>query len=159
MKPGDLRAMTRIVLRPYASALPPLQGSPPRGSATFDQLQWPVTIRVNFQPGHQRFLPGLNVPDTRSFSEQAAATVYDVFDPQNNAQSVKGSSLVRQIGFGLVDLKLHRAYDPARDGDVMTYAREILQRFTPAPLPADPVGTQPPCADYRHGAPGHPARA
>jgi oligopeptidase A len=44
---------------------------------------------------------------------------------------------MRQLGFGFVDLKLHREYDPARDGDVMEYARNILQQFTPAPLPRD----------------------
>ena len=42
---------------------------------------------------------------------------------------------MRQLGFGLVDLKLHREYDPQRDGDVIAYARGILQQFSPAPLP------------------------
>jgi oligopeptidase A len=42
---------------------------------------------------------------------------------------------MRQLGFGFVDLKLHREYDPARDGDVMVYARNILQPFAAAPLP------------------------
>jgi len=42
---------------------------------------------------------------------------------------------MRQLGFGLTDLKLHREYDPALDGDVMQYARNILQQFTPAQLP------------------------
>jgi oligopeptidase A len=44
---------------------------------------------------------------------------------------------MRQLGFGLVDLALHRDYEPERDGDVMEYARGILQQFAPAPLPAD----------------------
>jgi oligopeptidase A len=44
---------------------------------------------------------------------------------------------MRQLGFGIVDLKLHREYDPARDGDVCRYARDILQQFNPAELPQD----------------------
>jgi oligopeptidase A len=44
---------------------------------------------------------------------------------------------MRQLGFGFVDLKLHREYDPARDGDVCRYARDILQKFNPAQLPED----------------------
>ncbi|HZU27119.1 MAG TPA: M3 family metallopeptidase, partial [Bryobacteraceae bacterium] len=44
---------------------------------------------------------------------------------------------MRQLGFGLVDLALHRDYQPEQDGDVMEYARRILQQFSPAPLPDD----------------------
>ncbi|MBV8818272.1 MAG: hypothetical protein JO022_07925, partial [Acidobacteriaceae bacterium] len=32
---------------------------------------------------------------------------------------------------------LHREYSPERDGDVIDYARSILQQFSPAPLPPD----------------------
>jgi oligopeptidase A len=34
-----------------------------------------------------------------------------------------------------VDLKLHRDYDPALDGDVITYARNMLQPFSAAKFP------------------------
>lgn len=44
---------------------------------------------------------------------------------------------MRQLGFAALDLALHCDYDPDRDGDVMAYARTILQRFSPAPLPDD----------------------
>jgi len=44
---------------------------------------------------------------------------------------------MRQLSFATVDLKLHREYDPARDGDPVPYARDILQQFSPAPLPED----------------------
>jgi oligopeptidase A len=42
---------------------------------------------------------------------------------------------MRQLGFACVDLKLHREYDPARDGDVVEYARRVMQAFAPAPFP------------------------
>jgi oligopeptidase A len=44
---------------------------------------------------------------------------------------------MRQLGFGIVDLSLHTMYDPQRDGDVIRYARTILQQFSAAPLPED----------------------
>ena len=44
---------------------------------------------------------------------------------------------MRQLGFGILDLRLHMTYDPKRDGDVLTYAREQMKSFTPAPLPSD----------------------
>lgn len=44
---------------------------------------------------------------------------------------------MRQLGFASADLMLHREYDAERDGDVMAYARGILARFAPAPLPGD----------------------
>ena len=37
----------------------------------------------------------------------------------------------------MVDLKLHREYDPDRDGDVLAYTRDILQQFSSVPLPAN----------------------
>ena len=44
---------------------------------------------------------------------------------------------MRQLGFGIADLKLHREYDPKRDGDVIAYSREILAKFHPTALPPD----------------------
>ena len=44
---------------------------------------------------------------------------------------------MRQLGLAAVDLALHIDYDPARDGDVIQYARAIAQQHTPVPLPAD----------------------
>jgi len=43
----------------------------------------------------------------------------------------------RQLGLAAVDLALHQDYDPGRDGDVMAYARVILQAHSPAKLPQD----------------------
>jgi oligopeptidase A len=60
----------------------------------------------------------------------------DLFQKMVRARSYRGANMqMRQLGFGLVDLKLHREYDPARDGDVMAYTRRMLQPFTPASLP------------------------
>jgi oligopeptidase A len=44
---------------------------------------------------------------------------------------------MRQLGFAAVDLALHQGYEAVRDGDVMTYAREILQVYSPTKLPED----------------------
>ncbi|MBV8896803.1 MAG: M3 family metallopeptidase [Acidobacteriaceae bacterium] len=50
---------------------------------------------------------------------------------------MSASAQMRQLGFALVDLKLHREFDFASDADVMAFARDILARFAPAPLPPD----------------------
>ncbi len=61
-----------------------------------------------------------------------------LFNKMKNARNFRSANTqMRQLGFGLVDLKLHREYDPARDGDVLAYARDVLAAFTPAPLPKD----------------------
>jgi oligopeptidase A len=62
----------------------------------------------------------------------------DLFRKMVGARTYRGANVqMRQLGFGFVDLKLHREYDPARDGDVCRYARAILQQFNPAILPED----------------------
>jgi oligopeptidase A len=42
---------------------------------------------------------------------------------------------MRQLGFGFVDLALHREYSAQSNGDVLAYARNLLQSFSPAKLP------------------------
>jgi oligopeptidase A len=44
---------------------------------------------------------------------------------------------MRQLGFGLVDLALHRDVPPGSNIDLLGFARNILQQFTPASLPPD----------------------
>jgi oligopeptidase A len=44
---------------------------------------------------------------------------------------------MRQLGFAGVDLALHQDYEPDRDGDVMRFARDILQQHSSATLPDD----------------------
>ncbi len=70
--------------------------------------------------------------------QTGAAIPEDLFRKMVGARTYRGANVqMRQLGFGFVDLKLHREYDPVRDGDVFRYARTILQQFNPAPLPED----------------------
>lgn len=47
------------------------------------------------------------------------------------------SAMMRQLSFATVDLELHRGALPATPAEILARAREIMARFTPAPLPAD----------------------
>ena len=61
----------------------------------------------------------------------------ELFEKMNRARNFRAANAqMRQLGFGIVDLALHREYKPG-SGDVMQFARAILQRFTPARLPED----------------------
>ncbi|MBT8454195.1 MAG: M3 family metallopeptidase [Deltaproteobacteria bacterium] len=44
---------------------------------------------------------------------------------------------MRQLGFSAVDLALHRDYEPTRDGEVMAYARAIIEAHSATTLPDD----------------------
>lgn len=60
----------------------------------------------------------------------------DLFQKMKRARTFRAANAqMRQLGFGLVDLALHRAWDGSED--VIAYARRILQPFAPAPLPED----------------------
>ncbi|MCS7026790.1 MAG: M3 family metallopeptidase [Bryobacteraceae bacterium] len=62
----------------------------------------------------------------------------ELFQRMKRARTYRAANnQMRQLGFGILDLKLHREYDPARDGDVVAYSRAILQEFSPAPLPSE----------------------
>ncbi len=70
--------------------------------------------------------------------ETGAPIPEDLFVKMKRARTFRAANAqMRQLGFGTLDLLLHTSYDPARDGDPIDYARRILQRFTPAPLPPD----------------------
>lgn len=89
---ADERGMFTLTL-PYANSLPPLVGSPPHGSTPIDQLTWPLTVQVFYQPMHQRFVSGLDPPDIRSILEQDAAQLHDT--PGSPA-----ATLMRSLRFG-----------------------------------------------------------
>ncbi|MCU1327784.1 MAG: Oligopeptidase [Bryobacterales bacterium] len=62
----------------------------------------------------------------------------DLFQKMKRARTYRGANVqMRQLGFGITDLKLHREYDPAKHGDVLQYCAAILSQFTPAPLAPD----------------------
>jgi oligopeptidase A len=60
----------------------------------------------------------------------------ELYQKMRRAKTFRAANAqMRQLGFGVVDLALHREYDPDRDGDPIAYSRAILQPFSPAPLP------------------------
>ena len=60
----------------------------------------------------------------------------ELLDKMQRARTYRaGNAQMRQLGFAAVDLALHCDYDPARDGDVVAYARGVLQAHAPTPLP------------------------
>lgn len=60
----------------------------------------------------------------------------DLFDRMKRAKNFRSASaMMRQLGFADTDLALHVHYNAARDGDVVEYCRERMQRFAPTKLP------------------------
>ena len=68
---------------------------------------------------------GETIPD-ELFQQLAATRTYRAATAQ-----------MRQLGFALTDMSLHRDFDPSGAEDVIQYARGIVQRFHPATLPED----------------------
>ena len=61
-----------------------------------------------------------------------------LFDKMLRAKNFRAATnQMRQLGFGAVDLGLHRRYQPARDGDIMAYARTIIAAHSVTALPED----------------------
>ena len=67
----------------------------------------------------------------------------ELFQKMKRAKTFRSANMqMRQLGFSLVDLKLHREFQTVQQGEatgehVIAYARQVLSEFTPAPLPDD----------------------
>ena len=68
---------------------------------------------------------------------QTGAPIPEVlFQKMVRARNFRAANVqMRQLGLGLVDLALHRDYEPARDGNILAYAKHFAQDFSPAKLP------------------------
>jgi oligopeptidase A len=67
--------------------------------------------------------------------ETGEAIPEELFRKMKRARTFRAANAqMRQLGFGFVDLLLHTAYSPERDGDPVEYTRRIIQDFSPAPL-------------------------
>jgi oligopeptidase A len=63
---------------------------------------------------------------------------HELYEKMVRARTYRAANAqMRQLGFAAVDLALHQSYDPARDGDAMAYARDILQGHSATTLPGD----------------------
>ncbi len=70
--------------------------------------------------------------------ETAEPIPAELFQKMVRAKNFRAANAqMRQLSFGTVDLALHTEYDAAADGDVMAYARLLLDSFAPVPLPGE----------------------
>jgi oligopeptidase A len=62
----------------------------------------------------------------------------ELFRKMRRARTFRAANAqMRQLGFGIADLLLHTRYSPERDGEAVAWSRGVLERFSPAPLPAE----------------------
>jgi len=68
--------------------------------------------------------------------ETGARLPEELFQKMKRAKTFRGANMqMRQLGFGIVDLALHRVWDG--QSDVVKFARGVLVPFAAAPLPED----------------------
>lgn len=59
-----------------------------------------------------------------------------LFDRMIAAKNFReGSAIVRQLGFGVTDLALHTRFDPAHDGDPLTYGERLMSQYAAVEAP------------------------
>ncbi|HWD00803.1 MAG TPA: M3 family metallopeptidase [Candidatus Sulfopaludibacter sp.] len=60
----------------------------------------------------------------------------ELFQKMKRARTFRAANAqMRQLGFAFIDLLLHVQYSPKVDGDPIAYTRQVLQEYSPAPLP------------------------
>jgi oligopeptidase A len=70
--------------------------------------------------------------------ETEATIPDDLFEKLRRARTYRGANdMMRQLGFATLDLELHMRFDAARDGAAVSFARALMARFAPAPLPEE----------------------
>ncbi len=70
--------------------------------------------------------------------ETGEALPEELFAKMKRARTFRAANAqMRQIGFAIADLALHTRYAPEADGEPVAYTRNIIRRFTPAPLDDD----------------------
>ncbi len=70
--------------------------------------------------------------------ETGATIPAELYDKMNRARTYRAANQqMRQLGFATVDLSLHVEYAPSKDGDVVEYSRQLMQKFAPAKYPND----------------------
>ena len=66
----------------------------------------------------------------------------ELFEKMKRAKTFRAANAqMRQLSFATLDLALHTLYSPEKDGDVIAYARKLMQPFAAAPLPDENSAT------------------
>ncbi|MBI4816269.1 MAG: M3 family metallopeptidase [Deltaproteobacteria bacterium] len=62
----------------------------------------------------------------------------DLFHKMRSARTFRAANaMMRQLGFAVMDLALHVEFDTTSEGDPISFARTILQRYTSVPIPEE----------------------